>query len=96
MNALQNIDESEPMFVSLNCRDDIPEDMIYDVAEFTHPVFDRAAIRAQEELPIIQGQNNSWFCGAWTRWGFHEDGYASGMNVAHQIISIPAQEMAAE
>lgn len=96
MNALQNIDESEPLFVSLNCRDSIPEDMIYDVAEFAHPVFDRAAIRAQEELPIIQGQNNSWFCGAWTRWGFHEDGYASGMNVAQQIMSIPARELAAE
>jgi predicted NAD/FAD-binding protein len=48
-------------------------------------VFDRAAIRAQAELRLAQGQNKTWFCGAWTRHGFHEDGYASAVAVVERL-----------
>lgn len=85
MNSLQGIDPAEPLFVSLNSSFPIRDDKIYDETEFRHPVFDERAIRAQEKLPELQGVNHSYFCGAYTKWGFHEDGYASAMDVVSRI-----------
>jgi predicted NAD/FAD-binding protein len=53
--------------------------------DYAHPVFDVAAINAQHNLHQIQGQNNTWFAGAWTGYGFHEDGLKSGMAVCRAI-----------
>jgi predicted NAD/FAD-binding protein len=50
-------------------------------------VFDRAAIAAQQRLPALQGQRRSWFCGAWTGYGFHEDGLVSGRRVAGALLA---------
>jgi len=87
MNKLQAIDPSDPLFVSLNPTGTIPEETIYDETSFAHPVFDRAAIEAQSELRALQGTNDTWFCGAWTRHGFHEDGYASAVAVTERLKS---------
>jgi predicted NAD/FAD-binding protein len=81
MNGLQHIDKSSPVFVSLNPNITIDEDKIYDICEFSHPVFDRSAIDAQEEIHKIQGSNKLWFCGAYLKYGFHEDGISSAINV---------------
>jgi uncharacterized protein len=85
MNLLQGIPDNDPLFLSLNPPKSIREEAIYDETEFRHPVFDQAAIQAQQELPAIQGQNLTYYCGAYTRWGFHEDGYASAMNVVEHL-----------
>ncbi len=85
MNRLQGLDPSDPLFVSLNPETEIPDQLVYEETEFAHPVFDRAAIRAQAELRLVQGQNKTWFCGAWTRHGFHEDGYASAVAVVERL-----------
>ncbi|MFN9954017.1 MAG: NAD/FAD-binding protein, partial [bacterium] len=53
--------------------------------DYAHPVFDSAAIAAPQALPSIQGQRNTWFAGAWTGYGFHEDGLKSGLSVASAI-----------
>lgn len=82
MNRLQNIPERDPVFVSLNPSETIPDHMIYDQKTFRHPVFDVAALAAQKQLTEIQGQNNTWFAGAYTRHGFHEDGFASAARIA--------------
>lgn len=87
MNRLQGIDLSDPMFVSLNPTSDIPDGSIYNETSFSHPIFDHDALQAQTELRAIQGVNNTWFCGAWTRHGFHEDGYASAVAVAERMKS---------
>lgn len=87
MNSLQGIDPSEPMFVSLNPAREIREDLIYDTTTFRHPVFDRAAINAQADLGTIQGLNRTWYCGAYTRFGFHEDGYASAVAVTDAMLA---------
>jgi predicted NAD/FAD-binding protein len=57
------------------------------IAEFNyaHPIFDGEAIAAQHALPSIQGKRNTWFAGAWTGYGFHEDGHKSGLQVARAI-----------
>jgi predicted NAD/FAD-binding protein len=53
--------------------------------EYSHPIFDAPAIRAQARLPGIQGRRHTWFCGAWTAHGFHEDGLCSALAVAEAL-----------
>ena len=55
--------------------------------EYAHPVFDAAAIAAQERLPALQGRHGLWFAGAWTGYGFHEDGLRSGLAAAAQVAA---------
>ncbi len=90
MNLLQGIDARHPLFVSLNPTRDINPDLVFDRHEFDHPVFDSAAIAAQSKVAALQGVRNTWFCGAHLRYGFHEDGLLSAVNVARALgASIP-------
>jgi predicted NAD/FAD-binding protein len=90
MNRLQNIPEEDPLFVTLNPSREIPEALIYDQKTFRHPVFDEPALQAQARLPQIQGLRNTWFAGAYTRNGFHEDGFASAHRVVRAMDRAPA------
>ncbi len=89
MNRLQNIPDSDPLFVTLNASSEIPADQIYDQVEFAHPVFDKAALKAQGQIRDMQGQNRTWFAGAYNRHGFHEDGIASAMHVVDLLNGVP-------
>ena len=82
MNSLQPIPMDDPHFVTLNTTRPIREDLIHDVTTFRHPVYDLAALQAQEVIGARNGSRNTWFCGAWMRNGFHEDGFASAVTVA--------------
>jgi predicted NAD/FAD-binding protein len=86
LNMLQPLPFAQPVVVSLNPVQDIARKSIMGEFEYAHPVFDLAAIRAQGEIPQLQGQQNSYFCGAWTGYGFHEDGLKSGLGVARQLL----------
>lgn len=81
MNSLQPIPADDPLFVTLNSRRPIDPKLIHDETTFRHPVFDLGALAAQATLRDLNGVRNTWFCGAWMRNGFHEDGYASAMDV---------------
>ncbi|MFM9889833.1 MAG: NAD(P)/FAD-dependent oxidoreductase [Rickettsiales bacterium] len=85
MNNLQGLDAAVPLFVTLNPTHPIAQDKIYDQHAFAHPIFTREAIAAQGEIERLQGQRNTWFCGAWQRYGFHEDGLGSAVKVAQQM-----------
>ena len=85
MNCLQPIPESDPLFVTLNSRAPINEALIYDEVDFAHPVYDLAALAAQSVIRDMNGDNATWFCGAWMKNGFHEDGYASAMDVVEGL-----------
>ncbi len=76
------------MIVSLNPVSEPRKESIRADIQYAHPVFDDAAINAQANLPLIQGNNNTWFCGAWTGYGFHEDGLRSGELVAEAIYEV--------
>jgi len=89
MNRLQNIPDSDPLFVTLNAGSEIPADKIYDQVEFAHPVFDKAALKAQGQIREMQGQNRTWYAGAYNRHGFHEDGIASAMHVVERLSGVP-------
>jgi len=95
MNSLQPIPEDDPLFVTLNSRRPIREELIHDVATFHHPVYDVAALQAQAALRTMNGTQNTWFCGAWMKSGFHEDGIASAMDVVETMRSRIAESMAA-
>ena len=85
MNLLQAIPQDDPLFVTLNGQAPIREDLIHDVTTFWHPVFDRGTLAAQEKLRHMNGARGTWFCGAWMRNGFHEDGFASAVDVAEAL-----------
>ncbi|MDT8857350.1 FAD-dependent oxidoreductase [Paracoccaceae bacterium Fryx2] len=81
MNSLQPIPQDDPLFVTLNSNRPIREDKIHDVVTFHHPVYDLAAQGAREAVRGFNGARSTWFCGAWMRDGFHEDGFASAVDV---------------
>ena len=93
LNMLQPLPFKQSVVVSLNPIKEIARNLIMAEFDYTHPVFDLAAIRAQGEVAALQGQHNTYFCGAWTGYGFHEDGLKSGLRVAGQILK--TQEVAA-
>ena len=93
MNRLQGIPQSDPLFISLNPSDPIPDELIYDQTMFRHPVFDTKTVRAQSALRGLQGQNGTWFAGAYTRHGFHEDGFASAVRVTRGIERMERQTL---
>ena len=81
MNRLQPIPKDDPHFVTLNAARPIREELIYDQVTFRHPVYDEAALQAQGAVRAMNGTRNTWFCGAWMKNGFHEDGFASAVDV---------------
>lgn len=85
MNNLQNLPAETPLFVTLNPGRAPQAGLVHDRHKFSHPVFNCAAVTAQSRLTDIQGKNRSHFCGAWTRYGFHEDGLMSGVAVAKDL-----------
>lgn len=85
INKLQPLPFETPVMVSLNPIRPLREELIQGVFEYAHPVFDAAAIAAQSQLDTLQGRMQTWFCGAWTRYGFHEDGLLSGMKIAKEL-----------
>jgi predicted NAD/FAD-binding protein len=82
LNRLQPLPWSTPVVVSLNPGRAPDPAKVIGSYDYSHPVFDAAAIDAQRRLPQIQGRSNTWYCGAWTRYGFHEDGLMSGLAVS--------------
>ena len=87
INLLQPLPWSQPVVVSLNPdpAHAPAEDQVLGRFEYSHPVFDGAAIAAQRALPALQGTGGVWFCGAWTRYGFHEDGLMSSLDVVARL-----------
>jgi len=86
LNRLQPLPFTQPVVVSLNPVHEIARKHIMGEYDYTHPVFDTAAIRAQKELAGLQGLQHSYFCGAWTGYGFHEDGLKSGLQAARLLL----------
>ena len=86
LNRLQRIPFEQPVVVSLNPLQAIDPATIVGEYDYAHPVFDLAAIEAQKRLPLLQGQQHTWYAGAWTGYGFHEDGLKSGLQVGRSLL----------
>ncbi|MFZ2386609.1 MAG: FAD-dependent oxidoreductase [Polaromonas sp.] len=87
INQLQPVPFSQPVVVSLNPLREISAQHVIGEYDYDHPVFDLTAIRAQQQVTQLQGRHHTWFCGAWTGYGFHEDGLKSGLAVAQQLLA---------
>jgi predicted NAD/FAD-binding protein len=85
MNRLQGISDDKPLFVSLNPPFAPAPDLTFGRYMCEHPQYDAKAFAAQKRLDEIQGKRHTWFCGAWTGYGFHEDGLRSGLAVAEAL-----------
>ncbi len=85
MNRLQGIESDRPLFVTLNPHREIEAGAILKQMRYSHPRFDAAAMEAQKELWSLQGNRNTWFCGAYFGAGFHEDGLQAGLAVAEAL-----------
>ncbi len=89
MNRLQNIERKTPLFASLNPWRQPHDDRVYGRYIYEHPVFLRETVRAQAALAALQGQQNTWFCGAYCGFGFHEDAFKSAIRVARSLGADP-------
>ncbi len=87
LNKLQPMPFDQPIVESLNPVRPIARDQILAEFEYSHPVFDLAAIEAQRRVPELQGEHHTWYCGAWTGYGFHEDGLKSGLAAADALLA---------
>ena len=85
LNKLQNLKTSKNYFLTLNPIISIGDRQIIKKVEFTHPFYDMKTINAQKYLPELQGVNNSYFCGSYFGYGFHEDGLKSGIDVSNKL-----------
>ncbi|MGR3467583.1 MAG: NAD(P)/FAD-dependent oxidoreductase [Shimia sp.] len=96
INKLQNIPGPRQYFVTLNTKRPLREELIHDVCTFRHPVFDAGALHAQRQITGFNGTQNTWFCGAWMKNGFHEDGISSAVDVATAMQDRAAARLAAQ
>ncbi len=89
INRLQPLPWSTPVIVSLNPDPARAPDpgRVLGAFDYAHPVFDLDAVAAQKRLAEIQGRSHLWFCGAWTRYGFHEDGLASALEATDALAA---------
>lgn len=95
LNKLQPLPFTQDVFVSLNPGRTIAAAHVLGQFEYSHPVFDLAAIQAQRQLGQLQGQQHTWFAGAWMGYGFHEDGFKAGRAAAQGILqALMAEEPA--
>jgi len=90
MNSLQSLQSKKPVLVTLNPSVKPKEELIINEHIFDHPQFNQDAIAAQKDIPLIQGVDKFWFCGAWQKYGFHEDGLSSAINVVKDFgVKLP-------
>ena len=89
LNRLQNLNryamDVQDLFVTLHPILPVDDTKIFGTHTMQHPQFTLEAVKAQKELPgLLQGKTPSWFCGAYTRYGFHEDVFSSGLDVVEK------------
>jgi predicted NAD/FAD-binding protein len=90
INRLQPLPFTSPVMVTMNPVDAPREDKVLGTYDYHHPVFLEGSDEAKRRVVTLQGRERTWFCGAWTRYGFHEDGLLSAVNVARQMgVAIP-------
>ena len=88
MNKLQKVSEKENYFVSINDSGNINPEKILKEIDYEHPLFSVEAIKAQENLLNLNMQgNNTYFCGSYFKYGFHEDAFTSGLNLSQLLLN---------
>ncbi len=84
MNKLQSLNAEETFIVTLNSNLIHPQKIIKRF-EYEHPLFTQDSVEAQKKHDLINGKNRTWFCGAYWRYGFHEDGVVSALRICQHF-----------
>ena len=87
LNKLQPLPFKRPVMVTLNPFTPPRPETVLQTFAYAHPVFDRGSTAAQAALPALQGVDRLWFAGAWTGYGFHEDGLSAGLAAAESVLA---------
>ena len=85
LNKLQNLKTDNNYFLTLNPVYKIEDKKVIKKIDFSHPFYDLQSFRSQKYLNELQGKNNSWFCGSYFGYGFHEDALKSSLNIVNRI-----------
>ena len=85
MIKIQNLNTKNNYFLTLNPIFKIDNEKIIKKINFSHPFYDQHTIKSQNKLKELQGVKNSWFCGSYFGYGFHEDGLKSAINISNKI-----------
>jgi predicted NAD/FAD-binding protein len=90
MNSLQGVSDRENYFVSINRPEAIAPERVIRRIDYEHPLFSLGAVRAQAEIPALnaaaRGTTETYFAGAWQRYGFHEDGLLSAVRLSELLL----------
>lgn len=86
MNSLQQVSQKKNYFVSINPHDDLDEKKIIMELDYEHPLFDVAAVKAQDELNKLNEDGPIYFCGSYFKYGFHEDAFASAVDLCRAML----------
>ena len=90
MNSLQDVSDQEQFFVSINRAADLDPDKVQRTIKYSHPLFDLPALEAQDDIPGLNadasGTTNTYFVGAYQRYGFHEDGIWSAYQLCNLLL----------
>ncbi|KAJ1431998.1 Mycolic acid cyclopropane synthetase-domain-containing protein [Ochromonadaceae sp. CCMP2298] len=89
LNKLQSLEHKKPILVSLTPAPKPAADKIFARFDYAHPQYTVQAVKAQRRVAQMQGANGTYFCGAWMGYGFHEDGFRSGLEVAVAVSGKP-------
>ena len=92
MNKLQGVSEKKNYFVSINPHQDINESKIIKELDYEHPLFDVPAINAQTELSKLNKEGPVYFCGSYFKYGFHEDAFASAVQLCSHLLGKPVYD----
>ena len=85
MNRLQNLKTKTPYLVTLNPQKPIDPDSLIDQTKMTHPLYSFASLESQSKLRSENGQRNTWFCGSYFGYGFHEDAVCSSVELVRML-----------
>jgi len=92
MNRLQGVSDKKDYFVSINPQEGLDEKKIVRSIDYEHPLFDRAAIRAQSELKGLNSHGPVYYCGSYFKYGFHEDAFSSAVELCTHLQSLKTEE----
>ena len=85
MNSLQQVSQAQNYFVSINDSGNVRDEKILWQTNYEHPVYSLDAIRAQPELPKLNENGTTYFCGSYFGYGFHEDAFTSALTLARKL-----------
>jgi len=93
MNRLQGVSDKKDYFVSINPHDGLDPKKIIKELDYEHPLFDVPAIQAQAELHTLNQKGPIYFCGSYFKYGFHEDAFASAVELCGHLLGKPVYKM---